>query len=281
MKPERLNQKIFQVLSYIVKRELHPKNSVTFFREVDCSTIENIRLQYGLHNKKKPSYTAFIIKAVSQAIADHPFVNAKVFPSFPYSKLVKFPVINTAVACEKDIPGAEFMAFVDIIRNTDDKTIDAIQRELLLLANANIENNPQLKSFMHVIKNFPIFMARQICTLPSILPSLWMKYRGAGIVVSSPSKYGVDCISATWTHPLGVSFGLVQKKPIVRNNKVETALCFTLTLNWDRRIMAGAPAARFFNSIASNLMDQSFLASHLEENIFPMDLSTEKITAIA
>jgi pyruvate/2-oxoglutarate dehydrogenase complex dihydrolipoamide acyltransferase (E2) component len=281
MKQEKLNQKIFQVLSYIVKRELHPKNSVTFFREIDCSVIENIRTQYALHHLKKPSYTSFIIKAVSQAIADHPFVNARVFPGFPYHKIFKFHEINTAVACEKDMPGAEFMAFVDIIRNTDNKSIDAINRELFELANATEVNNNQLNSFIKIIKNFPVFLARQICTLPSMIPSMWMKYRGAGIVVSSPSKYGVDSISATWTHPMGVSFGLVQKKPMVKNNKVEPVLCFTLTLNWDRRIMAGAPAARFFNSLATNLMDHEFLISHLEENIFEDKLNEEKITAIA
>ena len=281
MKQEKLNNKIFQVLSYIIKRELHPKNSVTFFREIDCSVIENIRTQYMHHQFTKPSYTAFIIKAVSKAIEDHPFVNARVFPGFPYSKLFKFPEINTAVACEKDVPGAEFMAFLDVIKHTDKKSIDQIHRELLNLANANIENNAQLKSFMQIIKNCPIFLARQLCTLPSVVPSLWMKYRGAGIVVSSPSKYGVDGVSATWTHPLGVSFGLIQKKPVIRNNKVESALCFSLTLNWDRRIMAGAPAAKFFNSIANNLMDHEFLVSQLEEDINVKIIHTEKIMSIA
>ena len=281
MKQEKLNKKIFQVLSYIVKRELHPKNSVTFFREIDCSVIENIRAQYVLYNLKKPSYTAFIIKAVSQAIADHPFVNSRVFPGFPYHKIFKFPEINTAVACEKDMPGAEFMVFVDIIRNSDNKPIDAINRELFELANASVENNNQLKSFMKVIKNFPVFLARQICTLPTMFPSMWIKYRGASVVVSSPSKYGVDSVSATWTHPMGVSFGLVQKKPMVKNNKIEPVLCFTLTLNWDRRIMAGAPAARFFNCLATNLMDHDFLSSHLEVDVFNLVKEKEKITAIA
>ena len=212
---ENLKYKVFCVLSYIIKKEMHPKNSVTFFREIDCTVIENIRNQYALQELKKPSYTSFIIKAVSQAIADHPFVNARVFPHFPYHKIFKFPEIHTAVASEKDMPGAEFMAFIDIIRNTDSMSIDAINRELISLANASVENNKQLNSFLKVIKNFPIFMARQLCTLPSIFPSMWMKYRGAGIVVSSPSKYGVDSVSATWTHPLGVSFGLVDRKSVV------------------------------------------------------------------
>lgn len=280
MKREKLNKKIFQVISYIVKRELHPKNTVTFFREIDCSVIEDIRMQYSYSNKKKLSYTSFIIKAVSQAIADHSYANARIFPGFPYSKIYQFADIHTAVACEKDMPGAEFMAFVDVIKHTDKKTIDAIHRELFGLSNSNVENNVQMKRFMQIIKNCPVFIARQLCTLPTLFPSMWMKYRGAGLIISSPSKYGVDSVSATWTHPLGISFGLVQKKPVVRNNKVESALSFTLTLNFDRRIMAGAPAARFFNSIATNLMDHEFLLSHLEAELFTTTAITDKITAI-
>lgn len=282
MKQEKLNQKIFRVVTYIVKKELHPKNTVTFFREIDCSVIEKIRRQYTFQNKKKPSYTAFIIKAISQALAEHPFANAKVFPGFPYSKLIKFPEIHTAVACEKDLPGAEFLSFLDIIKNTDKKSIDDISRELFQLSNATVENNTHLRIFLKIIKKCPTFLARQlISTLPAMFPSFWMKYRGGSITISSPSKYGVDSISATWAHPIGVSFGLVQKKPIVRNNKVEIATCFTLTMNWDRRVMAGAPAAKFFNSFAKNLTDHNFLISNLEEDLFTNETVIDKIMAIS
>jgi pyruvate/2-oxoglutarate dehydrogenase complex dihydrolipoamide acyltransferase (E2) component len=281
MKQEKLNQKIFQVLSHIIKKEVQPQNCVAFFKEIDCSVIENIRHHYSIKESQKPSYTAFIIKAISEAVKEHPWVNARIFPSFPYSKIVRFSEIHTAVACETHLPGAEFMAFVDVIKKTDDKTIDAINRELCRLAKADIHNNPQLKSFIQIIKNCPVFLARQLCTLPAFFPSLWMKYRGAGIIISSPSKYGVDAVAGSWPHPLGFSFGLVQKKPIVKNNKLEIARCFTLTMSFDRRILAGGPAARFFNSIANNLMNHEFLASQLEENLTVKENFEEKITAIA
>lgn len=281
MKQARLNQKIFQVLSYIIKKEIQPQNSVAFFREIDCSVIENLRQEYRLHEKPKPSYTAFIIKAISQAVSEHPFVNAKVFPGLPYSKIVKFPHIHTAVGCEKNIPGAEFMAFVDVIKHTDNKSIDTIYNELCQLASADIQNNQQLKSFMQIIKNYPVFIARLLCTLPALIPSLWMKYRGAGIIISSPSKYGVDAIAGSWPHPLGFSFGLVQKKAIVKNNKLEIAKCFTLTMSFDRRILAGAPAAKFFNTIATYLMDKNFLSENLEIEPLHESDKKDKITAIA
>lgn len=281
MKQEKFNQKLFQVISYITKREIKPQNYVTFFREIDCSVIENIRFQYSICGKKKPSYTAFIIKAVSQAIAEHPFVNARVFPGFPHSKIHKFKEINTAVACDKTMPGAEFFAFMDVIKQTDSKTIDQISRELTQLGNANFENNNQLKNFIQIIKNFPVFIARQLCALPTLFPSLWEKYRGACIIISSPAKYGVDCVSGTWVYPLGVSFGLVKKKPIVKNNKIELVSSFTLTLCFDRRIMAGAPAAKFFNCFANNLANKEFFLNNSEEKIDSEEQSIKKITSIA
>lgn len=61
---------------------------------------------------------------------------------------------------------------------------------------------------------------------------------------------------------------------------MEIALCFTLTLNWDRRIMGGAPAARFFNNVATNLMSKEFLQSQLEQDIHD-EVANEKIIAMA
>lgn len=281
MKQEKLNQKIFQVLSYLIKKEIQPKNSVAFFREIDCSVIEKIRLQYSMLEKQKPSYTAFIIKAFSQAITEHPFVNARIFPSFPYNKIHKFKEVNAAVACEKNIPGAECFAFIDVIKNTDKKTIDQINRELTSLANSTVENNAQLKSFMGIIKNCPVFLARQLCTLPTLFPSLWEKYRGSSIIISSPAKYGVDCVAGTWAHPLGVSFGLVKRRPIVKKNSLVIAPTFTLSFAFDRRIIAGGPSARFFNSFANYLMDEEFLAKNTEEFFSNLKLPIEKIKAIA
>jgi hypothetical protein len=85
------------------------------------------------------------------------------------------------------------------------------------------------------------------------VPSLWTKYRGAAVLVSSPAKYGVDVVAGTWTHPLGVSFGIAKKRPIVRGDAIVACPTFTLTLSFDRRVMAGAQAARLFRRIVDRL----------------------------
>src|SRR5206468_3362367 len=83
--------------------------------------------------------------------------------------------------------------------------------------------------------------------------SLWVKWRGGAVLVSSPAKYGVDVVVGSWSHPLGVSFGLVKPRPVVRDGAVVARTTFTLTLNFDRRVMAGAQAARFFRRVVERL----------------------------
>ncbi len=49
------------------------------------------------------------------------------------------------------------------------------------------------------------------------------------------------------------SFGLAKPRPVVRDGSVVVRPTFTLTLNLDRRLMAGAQAARFFERIVELL----------------------------
>ena len=84
------------------------------------------------------------------------------------------------------------------------------------------------------------------------------------MLISSPAKYGVDGVVAAWSHPLGLSFGLAQKKALVRNDEVVAAMAFTFAMNWDRRVMAGAQAARFFARICALLRDPEELTGVLD-----------------
>ena len=89
-------------------------------------------------------------------------------------------------------------------------------------------------------------LARFIFRLPYRFPKLWVKWRGGAAMVSSPAKYGVDGIVGSWTAPLGVSFGFVRDRPIVRDGEVVAAPTMNLVLNFDRTVMAGAQASKFF-----------------------------------
>lgn len=77
------------------------------------------------------------------------------------------------------------------------------------------------------------------------------------MLISSPAKYGVDMLIANWPWPIGFSFGLVKERPFVVEGKIEVRSTMTLTMSFDRRIMGGAPAARFIRAVADSLENAS------------------------
>ena len=72
-------------------------------------------------------------------------------------------------------------------------------------------------------------------------------------MISSPAKYGVDLLVGNWPWPIGFSFGIVKDRPIAIDGTVQVRPTMSLIMSFDRRIMSGAPAARFFKSVADKL----------------------------
>ena len=247
--------KFFEVMSSLASHEIRPGNTMTFLSEVDLSEIEIIRQQWS--GKRKPSYTTFVAKACSLALREFPYANRRLYRRFwlPLSKmrLQQFNSCTVAVAVERNVPNAESVTFVDQLKEVDKLSLNEITDWLYELATCDESNNEQWRQFNSLVNNSPHWFSKMIVRLPFLFPSMWAKYRGGPLLVSSPAKYGVDVISGSWTAPLGVSFGLVKDRPIVRNGQVVVAKTFTLTLNFDRRVMAGAQAAKFFKRIVDVL----------------------------
>lgn len=72
-------------------------------------------------------------------------------------------------------------------------------------------------------------------------------------MISSPAKYGVDMLVGNWPWPIGISFGLVKERPFVINGELTVRPTMMLIMSFDRRLMGGAPAARFFKAVADRL----------------------------
>jgi pyruvate/2-oxoglutarate dehydrogenase complex dihydrolipoamide acyltransferase (E2) component len=240
--------KYFEAIRAMAEYEIRPGNTVSLLTEVDLSEVE--RLRSRAPSGQRPSYTAFVVKAVALALRDFPYANRRVcrppWLLWAGTRLQKFPRIDIAVAVERDFPGAESMVFIDIVRDADHLSLQAITDVLSALATADVTTNKQWREFSTIIRRTPSWLATLLIRLPVLIPSLWVKYRGGAVLISSPAKYGVDVVVGTWTHAHGVSFGLVKPRPVVRGSEIVACTTFALTLNFDRRVMAGAPAARFF-----------------------------------
>lgn len=238
----------------IVEYESRRVVGANFFSEVDLTQIERIRTREGLTGaSRRTPYTAFVVKAVAKALSDFSYANARIFPRFACGlfgrTLVRFKKVDVAVAAERNQPGLEAIAFCDVLRSADQMPLTGISEWLSALANADANSNKQWSDFNRTIKSLPRWLAALMIRMPCYFPSMWTKYRGGSVLVSSPGKYGVDMIGATWVWPLGVSFGVVRERPVVSGGQIIASPTFTLTLSFDRRMLAGAPAARFFRRI--------------------------------
>ncbi|HZT81838.1 MAG TPA: 2-oxo acid dehydrogenase subunit E2 [Gemmataceae bacterium] len=262
--------KFFDANRSIVEYEIRPGNTVTFLHEVDLTEVEAIRDRAAKAGRKKPSYTAFVVKAVALALRDFPYANRRLWSRrwLPLiaTRLQQFHRIDVAVACERD--AAEVSTFADIIRDADRQSLDALTEWLHNLATCDATTNKQWREFSTGIRKLPHWLSKLIIRLPYLSPKMWIKWRGGAVLISSPAKYGVDVVSATWSWPLGISFGVVKPRPVVRNGEVVAAPTFILTLNFDRRVMAGAQAARFFKRMLDVLDHaETEMAAYLDTSV--------------
>lgn len=228
-------------------------NKVAMLSEIDMTEAEEIRSKYEGAGKLKPSYTAFVAKAVSLALNEQPHAN-RIAIERPFRKrIVQLHHVHMTVAVERDEPGIEQAVYAGTIRNTDQLGLIAITRELRALATATEESSDRWRALKRIVERLPSGLARRVLSVPKWSPSLWVKHRGGAVMISSPAKYGVDIMVGAWPWPLGFSFGLVKQRPVAIGMDVVVRPTMMLTMSFDRRLMGGAPAARFFKAVCAKL----------------------------
>jgi pyruvate/2-oxoglutarate dehydrogenase complex dihydrolipoamide acyltransferase (E2) component len=250
----------FDMVNSIVSNEIRMGNTVTLLTEVDLSEVEHVRRTYARAGRQKPSYTAFVAKAVACALKEFPYANRRIIRNWlPFTRvrMQQFNSSDISFAVERDIPNLEVATFVDVIRDLDSQPLSAITKQLHALATCDESNNTQWREFKNGIGRLPRWLAALLVRLPLYLPGQWTRYRGGSVLISSPAKYGVDSIVGAWTSPVGVSFGYVKQRPVVKDGVIVACPTFVLTVNFDRRVMAGAQAARFYRRIVDLLVHAS------------------------
>src|SRR5712692_3441056 len=122
--------RFFAGIRSIADYEIRPQNTATFMNSVDLTRVEALRSEAAAHGRPKPSYTAFVVKAVAMALREFPYANRRLwgFWFLPYfqTRLQRFHRADITVAVERNMPGVEVALFSDVVRDADTLSLDAI-----------------------------------------------------------------------------------------------------------------------------------------------------------
>lgn len=233
--------------------ENHGDNKVAMLSELDMTSAQALRVTVNKLADIKPSYTAIVAKAISIALREHPYANRMAVERPFWKRILQLHDVHMTVAVERDRPGIEQAVFAGTIRDTDKLDLVAITRQLQALAQATEETNERWRLLKRMVETLPAFLARWLISAPRWLPDQWIEHRGGAVMISSPAKYGVDMMVANWPWPIGYSFGLVKDRVIAVDGAVLVRPTMVLTMSFDRRLMGGAPAARFFRAVCDHI----------------------------
>jgi len=163
-----------------------------------------------------PSVTDLLVKLTGQALTRHPDLNA----SFAEDRIVRHPVVHIGIAVD-----SERGLLAPVIRNAARKSLHAIAEESAAL----------------------IAGARAGTTALDDL-------RGGTFTISNLGMFEIDAFTPIINLPecavLGV--GRVVSRPVVRDEQTEEIAVrkmMALSLTFDHRVVDGAPAARFLQTL--------------------------------
>ena len=200
--------------------------NVTLHTEVDATAF--VELRSMLNDKLQArevslTYTDLLVKVVANALGDHPRLNATLTDEGIH--LLSDINIGVAVALDDGL-------VVPVLRNADKVRLSEISEQVR--SSAERARNNQLT--------------------PSEL-------QGGSFTITNLGNFGIDAFTPIINPPesaiLGV--GRILKKPVVHNDEITIRSMLTLSLTFDHRVIDGAPAAQFLQTVAGYIQDPYLL----------------------
>ncbi len=201
---------------------------VTTMDEADVTELWKIREKEKTAAEKKGiklTILPFLIKAVIAGLVEHPYLNATLDDENEEIILKKYYNIGMATDTPEGL-------MVPVVKNAKDKSILQLAEELTQLAekarNRTIDL-ADLKGGTFTITNYGAL---------------------GGI-------YGTPIINYPEVAILGT--GKIRDMPVVRDGKIEIRKILFLALSFDHRVVDGAEAARFLNTVIARLEDPDLI----------------------
>jgi pyruvate dehydrogenase E2 component (dihydrolipoamide acetyltransferase) len=196
-------------------QSLQTSAQVTLITEVDVSAM--VQLREELKPQFAPTYTDLIVKAVAHALKGHPRLNAWI--EGEQIRLVQAIHIGVAVSLDEGL-------IVPVVRDADRRSLREIAQETRRLALLAREGTLSREEVM-----------------------------GSTFSVSNLGMYGIDAFTPIINPPesaiLGV--GRINEKLVRVPRGAEWRHVMTLSLTFDHRVVDGAPAAAFLQTIGKHL----------------------------
>ena len=208
-----------------VKKTSAERVAQSFRTAPHCTLMMEVDMTKTVALKEKEgfSYTEILVKAVAKALRQHPVMNSTL--QNDVLKIFEDVNIGVAVATEKGL-------VVPVIRNADKKSLAEISTALKML---------QEKARAGKLEKEDI--------------------TGGTFTITNLGMYDVICFTPIINPPeaaiLGV--GKIFQKPVAAEEKAEFKPAMFLSLTFDHRIVDGAPAARFLQSIKHFLENPELL----------------------
>lgn len=183
--------------------------------------LEDFRAASG----ERVTVTGLLVRAVALALREHPRLNAR----FDGDAVVFNAARNVGVAV-----AVEDGLFVPVVRDADAKGIVQISSELKSLAEA----------------------ARAGKLIPE-------QYEGGSITISNLGPYGVDYFLPIVNPPESciIGVGTITDQPVAHEGALRVEPLMKVSLSADHRVINGAEAAEFFQTLRGLLEEPSTLAS--------------------
>ncbi|MFH1212906.1 MAG: 2-oxo acid dehydrogenase subunit E2 [Candidatus Neomarinimicrobiota bacterium] len=216
--------------------------------EVDVTDVRQHLKTMKSNKQTAPSFTAFILAAIAQAVDDNKIIQAQ---RDWRGRMIIYDEVDIITYIELGDNDDKF-PFGLIIRGAQAKSLNEISQEI-----ENFRTNPAPAWEMKIIERFtlvPGFLRRMLLRIVYRSPRLTKKYRGT-VGVTSVGMFG----SGTgWglgvpSHTLGIAIGNISSRLALEESQVVTREFLSLTLDFDHRIIDGAPAARFANRLKRNI----------------------------
>lgn len=204
-----------KVIAERMHKSLQGSAQLTITTEVDVTQLIDRRQE--VQREFNATYTDFIVQACAHALKQHPRMNAAL--EGDTLKTQEHISVGVAVALEEGL-------IVPVIRNTDKKSLKDIAQEARGLAEKARTGKLTLE-----------------------------EVSGGTFTVSNLGMYGVDgftpILNAPQTGILGV--GRIVEKPVIYRGEIAKRSMIVLSLTFDHRVIDGAPAGAFLQTVADLL----------------------------